>query len=210
MAQNILLTPGELYFLGKLMQARYIDYAYVAGMDDISQHRDLYEKETTASLVRKNILMEDFSGDVEIDPGCEDLLRPVFFGETETSMDAVTASTGSVTAVKFHYLDGKCVSVSVVPAGLLLNETDETAVREMVSSLVPEDLPAFEPKTVDELPREKIDRIYAFKKLHIGSSSERYYAVLSEGNFYTTNAEGDLASVSAVDFVKRAYETIRG
>ncbi len=87
MEKEIILTPEELYYLGTLLQAKYIDYAYVAAMDDIGQNYKLFEKETGAALVSKGILLEDFSGNTEISEAAAGLLRPIFFGETETSID---------------------------------------------------------------------------------------------------------------------------
>ena len=59
---GLVLTPKELYCLGGILSARYIDYAYIAALDDIGQDYALFEKETRASLVAKGMLEEDFSG----------------------------------------------------------------------------------------------------------------------------------------------------
>lgn len=37
MDNEIVLSAKELYYLGKLMQARYIDYSYIAAMDDVGK-----------------------------------------------------------------------------------------------------------------------------------------------------------------------------
>lgn len=38
MDNEIVLSAKELYYLGKLMQARYIDYSYIAAMDDVGKN----------------------------------------------------------------------------------------------------------------------------------------------------------------------------
>ena len=45
---GLLLTPKELYCLGGVLSARYIDYAYIAALDDIRQED------------RKETLLSDF------------------------------------------------------------------------------------------------------------------------------------------------------
>ena len=37
MQHEFVLTPKELYFLGSIFRARYIDYAYISAMDDIQK-----------------------------------------------------------------------------------------------------------------------------------------------------------------------------
>lgn len=206
----MIITPEELYYLGTLMQARYIDYAYVAGMNDISQKRALYEKETAASLVKKGLLMEDFSGETEIDGEAEALLRPVFFGETETSVDMIDAGTGETAVNKYHFLDGKAVSVTVVPSGLMICPTGSDSIKETISSLLPDKTAPFEKKVISDLPKEKVDRIYAFRRMEVGKASECFYAVLSEGELYCSSDDGGIETVSAAEMVRMAYETVRG
>ena len=60
---QIQLTPEELFFLGRLMDAKYIDYDYYAAMGDIR-------------------------GEIEISEEAAALMRPVFFGTCETRLDA--------------------------------------------------------------------------------------------------------------------------
>ena len=47
---EITLSPEELYYLGSVLQAKYIDYAYVAAMDDIGQNYALFESEAKESV----------------------------------------------------------------------------------------------------------------------------------------------------------------
>ena len=43
------LTPRELYCLGGILNARYIDYAFIAALDDFGQDFELFKKETLES-----------------------------------------------------------------------------------------------------------------------------------------------------------------
>ena len=46
MDNEIVLSAKELYYLGKLMQARYIDYSYIAAMDDVGKNYSVFESES--------------------------------------------------------------------------------------------------------------------------------------------------------------------
>lgn len=81
MDNEIVLSAKELYYLGKLMQARYIDYSYIAAMDDVGKNYSVFESESEKSLSDKGCIEEDFAGEKEVNPVLECLLEPVFFGE---------------------------------------------------------------------------------------------------------------------------------
>ena len=61
MDNEIVLSAKELYYLGKLMQARYIDYSYIAAMDDVGKNYSVFESESEKSLSDKGCIEEDFA-----------------------------------------------------------------------------------------------------------------------------------------------------
>lgn len=106
------ITPEELYFLGSMMNAKYIDYAYIAALDDISENYALKEAESIASVSNKGILDEDFSG-VSIKSEMLQLFKPIFFGESELVVDFYdfVSEKASVNISRFHLLDGNITRV---------------------------------------------------------------------------------------------------
>ena len=72
------------------MQARYIDYSYIAAMDDVGKNYSVFESESEKSLSDKGCIEEDFAGEKEVNPVLECLLEPVFFGEREVSVNVCT------------------------------------------------------------------------------------------------------------------------
>ena len=100
MNRKLCLTLMELYFLGKYMNAKYIDYHYLAALPDIQKHHDILEEKNLEALEDAGIADEDFSGHVEIDEDSAGILEPVFFGETE-----VTVEGSSVT--RLHILQDR-------------------------------------------------------------------------------------------------------
>lgn len=77
------LTPVELYFLGVLLNAEYIDYEYIAALPDIQNNYRVIEEQTLDRLEEKNLIEQDFDGSVTVDEQLQDMLKPVFFGLIE-------------------------------------------------------------------------------------------------------------------------------
>lgn len=98
MLKEVTLALEELYFLGKQMNAKYMNYAYISAMPDISQHRSLYEQKCTESLMEKGWLEESFFGEITISQELKELLHPVFFGDKQISLEQIDlpASSGSI------------------------------------------------------------------------------------------------------------------
>lgn len=104
MDNEIVLSAKELYYLGKLMQARYIDYSYIAAMDDVGKNYSVFESESEKSLSDKGCIEEDFAGEKEVNPVLECLLEPVFFGEREVSVNVCTVGEEPVSRVTWFTL----------------------------------------------------------------------------------------------------------
>lgn len=81
------LTPMELVFCGKLLNAKYIDYDYFAAMPDIQIQRELREQETLEKLEEDGIIETDFYGNVTFGEDVKEVLMPIFFGEVESRLE---------------------------------------------------------------------------------------------------------------------------
>lgn len=81
------LTAKEVYFLAKCMGAKYLDYYYFAAMSDIEKRYTLHEQQALESLEEKEIIEEDFSGNIEIPDEVIRLFEPVFFGKKESMLN---------------------------------------------------------------------------------------------------------------------------
>lgn len=102
MLEKVTLTLEELYFLGKQMNAKYMNYAYISAMPDISQRRGLYEVRCIDGLMGKGYLEEDFFGEIIIDQELKDFLHPVFFGEKQISMEQINVPAVSGKIIYLH------------------------------------------------------------------------------------------------------------
>lgn len=100
MGYEVRLTARELYFLGKYMEAVFIDYDYIAAMPDIEKNYTLHEQQALESLEEKEVIEEDFSGNVDIPEEVIWLFEPVFFGRKESKLN-----NGEL--IRFHILGSR-------------------------------------------------------------------------------------------------------
>ena len=209
MEKEIILSPEALYYLGSLLQANYIDYAYVAAMGDIKQNYALFEKETRAALVSQGILTEDFSGNLEIDPVAQKLLKPVFFGEIETSISVCTTGEHSLVSLcMFHFHDGIITSVTMHDGKLLLRSVDSLSIRKQVETLLPLGYSAQE-GIVAEVSPDSIRRIIAAKRMVAGAGAAVKTFVEANGLIYH-QLDDQLETIGADTFVNFIYSIVKG
>lgn len=211
MGKELTISPEELYYLGSTLQARYIDYAYVAAMDDIGQNYSVFESEAKASLVKSGILMEDFSGNLEIEPTVSALMNPIFFGDVETSVDVCKLGEESTVDVyKFHFLDGIITMVTGQEGKLIIKTVDQLAIKELVSGLVSDNYNCTESKVVSEIDEDKVTRFIATKSIKIGQISIVKTYIEADGVFYREKDEDLIESVTRDMFISDVYDTIKG
>ena len=209
MQKEIILTPEELYYLGSFLQAKYIDYAYVAAMSDIKQNYSLFENETKAALVSSGILMEDFGGQVEIDEEISNLLKPIFFGEVETSLDiCLLGEKNSVSVHKFHFYDGIITMVTGDNGKLIIRATDQLGIKNIVENLLPDNYDAIS-TTVDKIDENKVTRFIAAKNVFVGEKSSVKTYLEVEGIFYH-ETDDCIESLTKDMFILDVFDTVKG
>lgn len=129
MSSPITLTAKELYFLGKILQANYIDYAYIAAMPGIQQRYRVHEQQAVESLEDKGLLEEDFGGEIEVSEEAEALFAPMFFGETEYLLD-----NGKVWRI--HQQDGQCTIALLEGENIQIQSGDDRALEALLHGAV--------------------------------------------------------------------------
>ncbi len=209
MDKEMILTPEELYYMGRFLQAKYIDYAYVAAMGDIGHNFAMFEKETGNSLVASGILTEDFAGNIEIDQKALAVLKPIFFGESETSLDICSISEkSSVSVCKFHFYDGAITMVTGFEGKLLIKAVDQTEIKALVEKVLPQDYSA-QAGDVIELTEKTVTRFIAVKSIFVGKKSVVKTYIEADGIFYRENGD-KIESVNREMFVCDVYGIVKG
>lgn len=122
--QEISITPVELFFMGGLLNARYIDYSYIAAMPDIQINYEAIRQETMKQMEDKGWIEESFCGEVKVSDEVSRLLLPIFFGEIETRL--VRSNE-----VNFHVHDSQIVMAVMQQEGLSVSEVDEDTLTDL-------------------------------------------------------------------------------
>lgn len=211
MENEIVLAPEELYYLGSILQAKYIDYAYIAAMEDIGPNYTMFENETRDSLVRAGALMEDFSGNLEVDKGLLGVIKPIFFGEVETSIDICKlGEENSVCVYKFHFLDGAITMVTGDSGKLAIRSIDQIYIKDIVCSLIPEEYRCTAPEVVTEIDKSKVTRFMAAKSVVVGHASAVKTFIETSGIWYKEKDNETIESVTRDLFISDVYDIVKG
>ena len=84
--KELLLSPEEIYYIGKVSGGKYLDYDYIAAMKDIGKRGKIKQQEILDSLERKGYAQEDFLGNLEVEPACIEILQPLYQGMYESEL----------------------------------------------------------------------------------------------------------------------------
>jgi len=213
MKKEIILRPEELYYLGALLQAKYIDYAYVAAMGDIQQRREIYESESREGLTKKGILLEDFMGDIEVDAEAKRLLDPVYFGTLETSID-IMITAGQKRAVRnnrFHFYEGRIVSTAIAKDGIHIVEVDDSQLQTWIGGMLPPDYAArAEIVSADKINKKRISRIFSVKSNRVGEKTSVEIYVECDGRVYQEKEDGQAEVLTKEKFGLEIYRGLKG
>lgn len=211
MEYSITITPGELYYLGRILQAKYIDYAYVAAMEDIRHNSAVYESGTRSALVEAGILSEDFSGNLEVENKVKELMTPVFFGEFESCIDiTILGENPGINTKRFHSFNGAVTMVcSTLEGKLQISSVDEEKLRLTAEELLSSGYSCTETNAVEDIPQENVERIIAVKNAVIGKTAVVKLYVEADGIIYSENSSGAIESLTAKDFATSVLNIIR-
>ena len=119
MASLMTIRPEELFFLGEIMEAEYIDYSYIQAMEDVQQNFDVAKKDAIAGLGEKGLVKESISGRLKVKPVAEELFGPVFFGEKETVAVVLRNGAKQEAYTKFFHFKDADITCITMEDGLL-------------------------------------------------------------------------------------------
>jgi hypothetical protein len=210
MNPEIILTPEELYYVGKLLKAKYIDYVYIAAMKDIQQNAEAARQDIQRGLSGKGYLSEDFSGDIEIDEKVRTLVEPVLFGNFESSITICEiGETALVKSLRFHRNEKRTVLSVMGGDGLHISEISDDEMKSCVVSLLPKDYLQKTMETGQSVTRESITRVFAFKNMVVGDRAEVKVFFESDGWLCYEN-ENKVSVVEGGYFCDEAYRILKG
>ena len=130
------VTADQLYFAGKLIHGKAIDYDYIAAMEDISHAGEICRKQALKALAAAGFLEEDFDGSITVTKLGIDFLEPVFNGQIELTADLQTA--GEKTVYRIHGMEGRYTFSKELDRGVyLLRSGGIKQVHELFEMLFP-------------------------------------------------------------------------
>lgn len=102
--KEFILSPEEIYYIGKVSGGKYLDYDYIAAMKVLKTG----ENKTTGnsgSLERKGIGPE-VSGQSGSRPACIEILQPLYQGMYESEL-ILREEAGESVHYKFHHMENR-------------------------------------------------------------------------------------------------------
>lgn len=210
MKEEISVTPEELYFLGKLLKAKYIDYDYIKAMSDIGQISAVAKQKAYEELEKKHYIEEDFSGEITIDDDVKAILDPLFFGSFESSINvAVIGEKAEVYTYRLHK-NGDRISLAVfTDCGIIVRVSNDTQLRSLIVSLLPENYFNKELTIDTTVNKESITRVFAFKNNKIGEKTEVKVFFECEGQIYFSD-NNKTSVLTGEYFCEEAYRVLGG
>lgn len=204
---KIVLTADQVYALAHILKANYLDYYYISlsGRDN----NPLWLGEITKELVSKGILTEDFSGDTTIDPEVEDLIKPLYFGSKESSLDInIFGNQENHEGYRFHFLDDKVTMTKLCEEGLEIKNVETEEIKKLTSSLLSSNYSAESSKVDIKFDTSKVSRIFIVKNAEVEVKNNVTTFVENDGVIYEEDTNDNIYSVSGADFADKLYKIL--
>jgi len=207
---KLILTADQIYAMAYIIDAKYLDYYYIS-LSNRENDKTLWRSEIKKKLVSEGVLVEDFSGDTTIPPDIEMLLKPLYFGTKESSIDIlIFGENEDNLGYRFHYLDEMITMTRTVDSGLELSSVSMEGIKNIVSELLPSDYSA-ETKILDvHLDKDNISRVLVVKNIEKDVSSVTLTLIESEGVVYFEDSDNRILSISRTDFEDKLLAIITG
>ena len=211
MNNEITITADELFCIGKLMNAEYIDYAYIVCMNDSADDFNIREKAVKQGLIKKELVFESFSGKTDVDESLTELLLPVFYGKKETSINICTIKEQAEPDIlKFHFHDGRITLIKAENGLLTLKGIRPDDIEKIVSGIF-SDESEFSDGPVSETDGiRNVSAIMSVKSLVLEERSVVHVFMKSGGIWYMDKGHNTFENVSRTDFIDLVTKLFKG
>lgn len=202
---DVTIKPEELYFLGELMQAQYINYDYIAAMPDISQAYAAEKTSAIRSLGKQGLVSESLRGGIRVSNDLQKILRPVFFAKTENAVHILTLKPEqSVEVLRFSVLDGSMTMVQMTQKQIKLMSVTEADLREVLRTK----LECFLKK--DNKPLDNVvEQIIQVSSSRVGVGMQKKTYLLQDGGCYGADASGKSICLPADVMIEQIISVLR-
>lgn len=208
MEDMLTLTPEQLFILGTLMNAKHINYEYIASLGEIGRNYSRVRRNCLDTLAQMGVLRERLGGEVSVRPGPKALLSNLFFGEKESSLEIFTLDKApGHTISRFHWLGGTVTRVDAENGIFTLRQSSEAAIEVLVAEQVrgtETPLPAAAMKT------EAVTRLITAKRATVGVGSSGIVLFEQPGGLYTMDETGRPVGIPASRARAMILATLKG
>lgn len=205
---KLVLTADQIYALAYILKAKYLDYYYMSQSNQDDNNK-IWLSEITKQLVSQGTLVEDFSGETTIDPEVEILIKPLYFGTKESSLDIdIFGDNEENEEYRFHFLNDKISMVKSVENGFEITKVGLDEIKELVSNVLSTDYSADSGEADILLDVSKISRIFVAKNTEMNVKNFVATFVESDGVVYEEDTSDKIYSISRGDFEDKLYNIL--
>lgn len=195
MADMLTLTPEQLFFLGTLMDAEYINYEYIAALGELQRNYSRTRRKCLNELAGAGIIRERLSGEISLRPAPKKLLRNLFFGKTETALEIFTLGKQATrTAFRFHWLEDAVTRVRVEKDRFVLTQSSAEEIESLVLELVSG---TEQPVPAAGIEKETVTRMITAKRATVGVGSAGIVLFEQPGGLYAIDDTGKPTGIPA-------------
>lgn len=167
MSKDFLLRPEELFFLGEIMNAEYIDYSYISLMHDIEKNYPQIRSKCFQDLSRSKLIRKKLNGEISIVPETEKLLQNVFQGRKEAELEIWYQSDEKPhERYRYHFYQGSITEVIVEQDVLRIRAVTKEDVEELLAEKIGVHSASGQP--LDSIVPVNIDRVLTARNSEVG------------------------------------------
>lgn len=195
MEEKLILTPEQLFFLGTVMEAEYINYDYIAALGEVQRNYSRARRKTMDDLARAGLLRERLSGEVILRPTPKQLLNPVLFGKKESTFEIFKfGKERTHDLFRFHWSEDSVTQVQQTEDQLVLSQSSPEQIEALVAEWI---RGAERPMRMEGLLEESVTRILTVKRATVGEGSTGVVLFEQFGGLYNMDDSGKLHAVPA-------------
>lgn len=211
MINKLVLALEELYFLGKLMKGNHIDYAYIAAMRDVQQHKALYDQTCRDHLASIGAVEEDFWGELAVNETIKALLSPIFFGTFESEIILLSHQSGCENYdIRFHWLNHECRMTVINDGNIEIHTVTPEELAGIVLQLMPQDYNTRQAPDSEQIILGKKERTIILKNITWGETAAIYAYYVRSGWMCEQNYDEGWSILSPKQFYDKAMQILKG
>ena len=206
MTGELVLKYEELYFLGEILGAEYIDYDYITAMGDIQNKHDYLRREAINSMSQQGYLKEMIGHKMTVSENIKMLVDPVFWGAEEITFSMVESATRKVTRKKIHKNKNNMTMVSQLQSACRLKSVTTAGLEEMIHQLA--DGLSFAPGV--HAPQAQFTRLIEVQRAKVDAGRQTVQFIELGGLMYGADPQGNPVGISREDFCSQIEAVVKG